>query len=234
MTIFERLIKSNNNHSKQLIALLDPDKKNHESLKVQLEYVNNNNFCAILIGGSLMMDSQYANRIQMIKDNTDLPLIGFPSSLSQINKNFDAVLFMSLLSGRNPHYLIGEHVLSAPVIYDFGIEVIPVGYILLDGGSRTSVEVISNTKPLPMDKIDIVVAHALAAQYLGHKFIYLECGSNSKKKIDLNLLSEVKKYVEIPVIVGGGIKSKDDISEIYKNGADFVVIGSMIEKQAIG
>ncbi|MAX09298.1 MAG: geranylgeranylglyceryl/heptaprenylglyceryl phosphate synthase [Candidatus Marinimicrobia bacterium] len=234
MTIFERLIKSNNHNNKQLIALLDPDKKNDESLKAQLEYVNNNNFCAVLIGGSLMMDSKYANRIQMIKDNTDLPLIGFPSSLSQINKNFDAVLFMSLLSGRNPHYLIGEHVLSAPIIYDFEIEAIPVGYILLDGGSRTSVEVVSNTRPLPMDKIDIVVAHALASQYLGHKFIYLECGSNSKKKIDLKLLSEVKKYIEIPIIVGGGIKNKDDISQIYKAGADFVVIGSMIEKQAIG
>ena len=233
MTIFERLIKSKNNKKKQLIALLDPDKKNSRSLKGQLEYVNNNNFCAILIGGSLMMDSKYANRIKMIKDNTNLPLIGFPSSLSQINKNFDALLFISLISGRNPHYLIGEHVLSSPIIYDYQIETIPVGYILLDGGSRTSVEVISNTKPLPMDKIDIVIAHALASQYLGHKFIYLECGSNSKEKIDLKLLNEVKKYIEIPVIVGGGIKSKDDISDVYKAGADFIVVGSMIEEEAI-
>ena len=180
-----------------------------------------------------MMDSKYENRVKMIKSNTDLPLIGFPSSLSQINKNLDAVLFISLISGRNPHYLIGEHVLSSPIIYDFKIETIPVGYILLEGGSRSSVEVISNTSPLPMDKIDIVVAHALASQYLGHKFIYLECGSNAKNSIDLNLLCQVKKYIEIPIFVGGGIKSQSAVDDIYEAGADFIVTGSMIEEKVI-
>jgi len=231
MIVYNKLIDLKNQDKKRLIALLDPDKKNNDSLKKQIEYINYNNFCAILIGGSLMMDSKYSARVETIKKNTDLPLISFPSSASQISDKFDAVFFISLISGRNPQYLIGEQILSAPIIYDFKIETIPVGYILLDGGSRTSVEIISNTKPLPMDKTDIVIAHALASQYLGHKFIYLECGSNSKKSIDLNLLSEVKNCVDIPVIVGGGVKNEDDICGIFDAGADYVVVGSMIENK---
>jgi len=232
MTIFEKLIKLKNDKKKQLVALLDPDKKNKSHLKKQIDYINNNNFCAILIGGSLMMDACYSSRIEMIKNSTELPLISFPSSIAQINKNFDAILFLPLISGRNPQYLIGEQVLSAPIIHDLQIESIPVGYILLDGGSRTSVEIVSNTTPLPMRKTEIIVAHALASQYLGHKFIYLECGSNAEKSIDLKLLKEVKKYVKIPIFVGGGIKNKKDVDDIYNAGADFIVVGSMIEQKA--
>ena len=119
----------------------------------------------------MIMDSHYNKRIKIIKNNTELPLISFPSSAIQINKNFDAILFLSLISGRNPQYLIGEQVLSAPIIHDLKIETISVGYILLDGGRRTSVEVISNTCPLPMENYDLIIAHALASQYLGHKLI---------------------------------------------------------------
>ena len=233
MTIYNKLVGSKNESNKRLIALLDPDKKNNDNLKKQIDYINCNNFCAILVGGSLIMDSKYSSRIETIKRNTNLPLISFPSSAFQINNNFDAIFFISLISGRNPQYLIGEQVSSAPIIHDFKIETIPVGYILLDGGSRTSVEIISNTKPLPMNKIDIVIAHALASQYLGHKFLYLECGSNSQTSIDLNLLSEVKGCVDIPIIVGGGVKNESDILAIYEAGADFVVVGSMIENKVI-
>ena len=233
MTIYDKLIGSKDKTKKRSIALLDPDKKNDDNLKKQIDYINYNDFCAILVGGSLIMDSKYNGRINIIKQNTDLPLISFPSSASQINSSFDAVFFISLISGRNPQYLIGEQVISAPIIHDFKIETIPVGYILLDGGMRTSVEIISNTKPLPMDKVDIVVAHALASQYLGHKFLYLECGSNSKRIIDLNLLSEVKDCLDIPIIVGGGVKDENDMHSIYEAGADFIVVGSMIENRVI-
>jgi len=233
MTIYNKLISSKGGSKKRLIALLDPDKKNDDNLKKQIDYVNCNDFCAILIGGSLIMDSKYSSRIDIIKKNTDLPLISFPSSAYQINSNFDAIFFISLISGRNPQYLIGEQVVSAPIIHDFKIETIPVGYILLDGGTRTAVEIISNTKSLPMDKVDIIIAHALASQYLGHKLLYLECGSNSKRSIDLNLLREVKNCVDIPVIVGGGVKNESDAHSIYEAGADFVVVGSMIEDKVI-
>ena len=230
MSVYKKLLSvCRNSQSPCLVGLIDPDKKNRQNLTKQLDYINNNNFSAIFVGGSLIMDSNYSKYIKLIKNNTKLPVIGFPSSSNQINSNFDAILFLSLVSGRNPQYLIGEHVHSAPILYDLELEPIPVGYILLDGGSRTSVEIISNTRALPMNNHDIIISHALASQYLGHKFIYLECGSNSDNIISLELLSKIKNYIDIPIIVGGGIKNDSDIKDIYSSGADFLVISSMIE-----
>ena len=235
MNIYQNLLnvlQSSSLKECNLIALIDPDKKNKDTLESQVSYIKkSNHFCAVFIGGSLIMDSGYKNRIKLIKKSLDLPVIAFPSSSSQINENFDAILFLSLISGRNPHYLIGEHIISAPIIYDLNIETIPVGYILLDGGKRTSVELISNTQSLPMDNYDIIIAHALASQYLGHKFIYLECGSGANSSVNLKLLSLIKDYIDIPIIVGGGIKNEQDISSINSAGADFIVIGSMIEQK---
>ncbi|MBJ48386.1 MAG: phosphoglycerol geranylgeranyltransferase [Candidatus Marinimicrobia bacterium] len=213
-----------------VIGLIDPDKKNHNLIKNQLRYINENDFCSVLVGGSLLMDSNFDDRINYISSKTNLPLISFPSSSSQLHKKFDAILFLSLISGRNPQYLIGEHVNSAPIIHSLGIESIPVGYILIDGGGLSSVELMSNTRSLPMEKVDIIIAHALASQYLGHKFIYLECGSGAKNAIDLNLLQQIKKTVSIPLIVGGGVKNKDDIKNLYNSGADLIVVGTMIEQ----
>ncbi len=215
-----------------VIGLIDPDKKNHNLIKNQLRYINENDFCSVLVGGSLLMDSNFDDRINYISSKTNLPLISFPSSSSQLHKKFDAILFLSLISGRNPQYLIGEHVNSAPIIYSLGIESIPVGYILIDGGGLSSVELMSNTRSLPMEKVDIIIAHALASQYLGHKFIYLECGSGAKNAIDLNLLQQIKKTVSIPLIVGGGVKNKDDIKNLYNSGADLIVVGTMIEQSS--
>jgi len=235
MNIYQTLLTIFENSPKKkpaLIALIDPDKKNKKTLQAQVDYIKKaNRFCAVFVGGSLIMDSDYSSRIKMIKKSVDLPLIAFPSSSNQIDKIFDATLFLSLISGRNPHYLIGEHVISAPIIYDLKMEVIPVGYILLDAGNRTSVELVSGTRSLPMNNYDIIIAHSLASQYLGHKFIYLECGSGATNSIDLDLLSTIKEHVDIPIIVGGGIKSKEDISNINTAGADFIVVGSMIEKK---
>jgi len=215
-----------------VIGLIDPDKKNHNLIKNQLRYINENDFCSVLVGGSLLMDSNFDDRINYISSKTNLPLISFPSSSSQLHKKFDAILFLSLISGRNPQYLIGEHVNSAPIIYSLGIESIPVGYILIDGGGLSSVELMSNTRSLPMEKVDIIIAHALASQYLGHKFIYLECGSGANNAIDLNLLQQIKKTVNIPLIVGGGVKNKDDIKNLYNSGADLIVVGTMIEQSS--
>ena len=222
-------IKSNIDNYPLKIALIDPDKKNDSNLSNQIEYIKNNNFIAVFCGGSIMMDSKYHQRLDYIRRNIKLPLIGFPGSVSQINKNFDAILYMSLISGRNAQYLIGEQVLSAPTIHDLDLETISIGYIILNNGKKTSVEIISGTDGLPMTNHDIVLAHALASQYMGHKMIYLECGSDSDKFIDINLLKKVKKNISIPVIVGGGIKSEEDIELISKAGADLIVVSSMIE-----
>lgn len=232
MSVYRKIINSKKKSKPSVIALIDPDKKNEDIFYRQIEYVKNNDFSAVLIGGSLIMDSKYRDRVRLIKKSISLPVIAFPSSASQVDGSFDAILFLSLISGRNPQYLIGEQVISAPIIHSLGLEAIPVGYILLDGGEKTSVEIVSNTRSLPMKNYDIVISHALASQYLGHKFIYLECGSNSLKIIDLKLLSKIKEVVDIPVIVGGGVKDETDISDIYNAGADFIVASTMIENKA--
>ena len=211
------------------IVLIDPDKKNDKKIIEIVENANLNGADAIFVGGSIMMDSFYNERVKKIKSISNIPVILFPGGVNQVSKYFDAILFMSLLSGRNPHYLIGEQVLAAPIIKDIGIETIPTAYLLIDGGSSTSVEYISGTKPLPPSRPDLLIGHALAAQFFGMKMIYLECGSGAKKRIPNETLNAVSDEVAIDIIVGGGIKTPEDAGQLVNSGASFVVIGSAIE-----
>ena len=211
------------------IILIDPDKKNDEKIIEIVENANLNGADAIFVGGSIMMDSFYNERVKKIKSISNIPVILFPGGVNQISKHFDAILFMSLLSGRNPHYLIGEQVLAAPIIKDIGIETIPTAYLLIDGGSTTSVEYISGTKPLPSSKPDLLIGHALAAQFLGMKMIYLECGSGAKNRIPDETLKAVSSEIDIDVAVGGGVRTPEDAGQLVNSGASFVVIGSAIE-----
>ena len=174
ISIFEKLEAVREKRGAVAVALLDPDKKNDNDLLKMVQLVNDSDFDVVFVGGSLISDNEFESRIKAIFENTDLPVIIFPGSSNQLSKHADGVLFLSLISGRNPQYLIGEHVKSAPVIRNLGIEVIPTAYILLDGGVRSSVEVISNTSPIPMNKKDIILAHALAGEYLGNKLIFLD------------------------------------------------------------
>jgi len=213
-------------------ALIDPDIKNDGALIETIERINRSGFDAILVGGSLIQDNNFDTRIEFIKKNSKLPVIIFPGSSKQLSGKADAILFLSLLSGRNPQYLIGEHVESAPVIHSLGLEPIPTGYILLDGGSRTSVEIISNTIPLPMNKVDIILAHALAGQYLGNKFIFLECGSGASNHASTAIIEALSSRLTIPIIVGGGITSAESAKSISNAGASFIVVGTHIENGA--
>ena len=213
-------------------ALIDPDIKNDGALLETVEKINNSGFDAILVGGSLIQDNNFDTRIEYIKDNTNLPVIIFPGSSKQLSGKADAILFLSLLSGRNPQYLIGEHVESAPVIHSLNLEPIPTGYILLDGGNRSSVEIISNTIPLPMNKVDIILAHALAGQYLGNKFIFLECGSGASNHASATIIESLYSRLNIPIIVGGGITSSASAKLISNAGASFIVVGTHIENGA--
>ena len=227
--IFNQLENVRKKRGAVALALIDPDTKNHNDLKQLLEFINDSDFDSILVGGSLIMDHLFEERMKIIKSNTKLPVIIFPGSSRQISSKADAILYLSLLSGRNPQYLIGEHIESAPIIYSHSIETIPTGYILLDGGMKTSVEIISNTNPLPMNKPDIILAHSLAAQYLGKKIIFFECGSGSLKHVHRILISYICEYINIPIMIGGGINTSDSARELVNAGAGYIILGTKIE-----
>ena len=214
------------------IVLIDPDKKNNNNIDKLVEKANQNGVDAIFVGGSIMMDGLYHNRVERIKSISEIPVILFPGGVNQINKHYDAMLFMSLISGRNSHYLIGEQVIAAPIVKDYEIETIPTGYLLIDGGAPTSVEVVSGTKPLPSNRPDMIVSHALAAQFLGMKLIYLEAGSGALNKVPEDVVKKVADEINIGLIIGGGICTPEDANSIVNSGASFVVIGSAIEKSA--
>lgn len=211
-------------------VLIDPDRKNHINIEELVHAANDSDVDALLVGGSLMMDSKNHDRVAKIKENAKMPVIFFPGGVTQLSEHYDAMFFMSILSGRNPHYLIGEQVIAAPIVKDIGIETIPMGYLLIDGGKTTTVEFMSGTKPIPMDRPDITVAHALAAQYLGKNFVYLEAGSGAKVPVSFETINAVKKQIEIPIIVGGGIKNPEQAAEKVKAGASFIVTGTITEK----
>ena len=230
MSVFQSLIDVYNNRGACYVILIDPDNKNDDSILSQVEMANRSEVDAIFVGGSLMMDGKSKDRVKKIKQIANVPVILFPGGVNQINSNYDAMLFLSLLSGRNPHYLIGEQVISAPIVKDIGLEAISTGYILLDGGNVTSVEFMSGTRPIPMDKKDIVASHALAGQYLGMKSIYLEAGSGAKNYIPSDIVELVSNFVSIPIIVGGGISSPEIASKLVNAGASIIVTGTAIEK----
>jgi len=230
MSVFQSLIDVHNNRGACYVILIDPDNKNDDLILSQVEMANHSEVDAIFVGGSLMMDGKSHDRVKKIKQIANIPVILFPGGVNQINSNYDAMLFLSLLSGRNPHYLIGEQVISAPIVRDIGLEAISTGYILLDGGNVTSVEFMSGTRPIPMDKKDIVASHALAGQYLGMKSIYLEAGSGAKNYTPSEIVELVSSFVSIPIIVGGGISSPKIAEKLVKAGASIIVTGTAIEK----
>ena len=169
--------------------------------------------------------------IREIKQRVTLPLIIFPGGSGQVCRGADAILFTSLLSGRNAEYLIGEQVKGAPLVREYGLEPIPTAYLLIESGVRTSVEYLSHTHPIPRHKPDIVVAHALAAQYLGMKMVYLEAGSGAIHSVPENIIAKTSAYVPLPIICGGGIREPEDARKKVEAGASFVVVGNRLEEK---
>ena len=174
---------TNTKHKTVALALIDPDVKNDKKINDIIEKINFANFDAVLVGGSTLSDDKFLDRIDKIKKLTSMPLILFPGSSSQINNSVDAILYLSLISGRNPKYLIEEHVTSALSIYNFNLETIPVGYILIEDSNISAVQAESKTRPIPPKQIENIISHALAGQYLGHKLIFLEAGSGADKHV---------------------------------------------------
>jgi phosphoglycerol geranylgeranyltransferase len=215
---------------KKILALLiDPDETGADRLAVLLKQASDSGVSLILVGGSLV-NEPIDPLITTIKDQISAPVVLFPGNPGQLSNKADGLLLLSLISGRNPEFLIGNHVIAAQFLKNSPLEIIPAGYMLVENGSISSVEYMSNTKPLPRDKPEIAVSTAIAGEMLGLKLIYLEGGSGAKKIIPPGLISEVKKNIKVPLIVGGGIKHPDDLSRVFDAGADIAVVGNAAER----
>ncbi len=214
---------------KRLAILIDPEKWTDVQLKNWSKKIDKAHIDFVLLGSSLS-SRPYDNAIQLLKKHTQKPVLLFPGNSLQLSAYADALLNLSLISGRNAELLIGEQVRSAVIIKNLNLETIPTGYILIDGGTRTSVEYMSQTSSIPREKTDIAVATALAGTQLGLKCIYLEAGSGAMQSVPNSMITAVKQMVEIPVIVGGGIRTLDEIESKWKAGADVVVVGTAFER----
>lgn len=213
---------------KVFALLIDPEMHSAVILRKTIEAASDAHVDIILVGGSLT-SLPVEETLVFIKNITRIPVVLFPGNLLQLSSKADGILLLSLLSGRNPEYLIGNHVLSSQFLKKSGLEIIPTGYILVDGHRLSSVEYISNTRPIPSEKPDIIVATALAGEQLGLKMIYLEAGSGASDRIREEIVTRVKENISIPLIVGGGITTPEDIRRLYSAGANGVVVGTAIE-----
>lgn len=229
MTTYQRLIASRDEKGGGLIVLIDPDRMTDESCLALAESASSCGADAILVGTSFMLGSRFETILRMVKDAISMPVIIFPGSSSQVSPVADAILFTSLVSGRNPTYLIEEQVKGAPQIKACNLEPIPTGYMLIESGNLTSVQYISGTMPIPRTKHDIACAHALACQYLGMKLVYLEAGSGATEPVLPEMVRAVSSYIDIPVLVGGGITTPEICAQMIASGASFVVVGNVLE-----
>ena len=219
-------------HRAGYFVLIDPDQHTVSSCACLAELAEASGVDAILLGGSFLT-TELDPIAESLKKATSLPIILFPGSVLQLSRNADAILYLSLISSRDPHYLIGEQVRAAPLIRYMELDAIPTGYMLIEGGASTSVSFMSGSAPIPRDKLDIALAHALAAQYMGMDLIYLEAGSGAELTVPSEMISEIKGILEIPIIVGGGIRTPSIAAEKVKAGADFIVTGSITESNPL-
>lgn len=225
------LIEGKANGQKYFALLIDPDKvHDRASLQRLVNMAIENEVDFFFVGGSLIVSDFLSSCISDIKSATNIPIILFPGNNQYIDLQSDAILYLSLISGRNPDLLIGQHVLSAPILKRSKMEVWSTGYMLIDGGNKTSVSYMSNTNPIPHDKSDIAVSTAIAGELLGFQLIYMDAGSGADKMISEKMIASVKRAVDTPLIIGGGINSVAKAKSAWKSGADVVVVGNAIEK----
>ena len=211
------------------LLLLDPDRVEERQYLGLAEAAEECGVDALLVGTSFMFNTNFHQAVKGIKEVTNLPVIIFPGSFAQVTPDADAILFTSLISGRNPNYLIEEQVRGAPLVHRYGIEPISTGYMLIESGSLTSVQYISGSLPIPRTKADIACAHALAAQYIGMKMVYMEAGSGAAQPVPVDMIREISSIVDIPVMVGGGLRTTNDCAERIEAGASFIVMGNRFE-----
>lgn len=227
--IYNNILKSKTKNEKLLAILLDPDKIDLNNAEILIEKINQSPATQIFIGGSLVKNNIIDELIIKIKQNSALPIVLFPGNPSQISNRADAILFLSLISGRNPDFLIEHQVKAAPILKQTQLEIISTGYILIESGTETAVQRVSKTNPLDRNNSDLALATAQAGEMLGNKLIYLEAGSGAKQAVPLEMIRKISQNIEIPLLVGGGIIDLQGIQKAYDSGADLVVIGTAFE-----
>lgn len=227
--IYQNIIESISEEKPLLAILIDPDKYDLNNTISFLKTIPKET-THIFIGGSTVEQGVTYNLIEGLKKECNLPIIIFPGDYSQVSANANGILFLSLLSGRNPEYLIDQQVKSAPIINKTDLEVLPTGYLLIDGGNESAVARVSETKAMSQNNILAIVNTALAGEYLGMKLIYLEAGSGALNPVNENIIKAVREAISIPLIVGGGIKTEEQKQKAYASGASLVVMGTAFEK----
>lgn len=227
--LYNDILQAKKEHKKLLSILLDPDKLELKKVKSLAVKINQSPATHILVGGSSVENNIIDDLIIELKEHCVLPVLLFPGNPSQISAEADGILFLNLLSGRNADYLIEHQVNAVPILEKTNLEIISTGYLLIESGAITAVERVSKTKPLDRNNSSYVCQTAKAGEFLGNKLIYLEAGSGAKLAVPLEMISQVAKSIHIPLIVGGGIRSKKEIDNAFNAGADMVVIGTAFE-----
>ena len=228
--LYRHFLTNKQQGHKSFAVLVDPDKVDAVKIEKLVSLATRSRVDYFLVGGSLLISNHLDECIQQIKALCDIPVILFPGSPSQVSKYADALLYLSLISGRNPELLIGQHVVSAPFVRNSGLEIMPTGYMVIDGGAPTTVSYISNATPIPSDKNEIALCTAMAGEMLGMKLIYMDSGSGAKRPITESMIQMVSSHIEVPLIIGGGITTPEKAYLNCKAGADVIVVGNAIEK----
>ncbi len=230
-TFYNDLTASKAINKKKFAVLLDPDKVRMKQFDKILQLATESGVDYFFIGGSLIVSDMLDSTLEKIKKVCHIPIVLFPGNSFQLSYKADALLFLSLISGRNPELLIGKHVVVAPYLKISPLEIVPTGYVLIDGGVPTTVTYMSNTNPIPANKPDIAASTALAGQFLGLKTIFLDAGSGAQNPVSTDIIETVSHTIEIPLIVGGGIKTPEKVLANLNAGADLIVIGDILEKE---
>ena len=230
--IYHSLTERKRLGKKSFAVLIDPDKVNDNNIGQLISLSVSAKVDYFLVGGSLVISNYLDECLQLIKRSCSIPTVLFPGSPSQVSKYADALLYLSLISGRNAELLIGQHVVSAPFVRKSGLEIMPTGYMVVDGGAPTTVSYISNASPLPSDKNEIAMCTAMAGEMLGMKLIYMDAGSGAKRAITESMIEKVAQSISVPLIIGGGIVEPEKAYLNCKAGADVIVVGNAIEKDA--
>ena len=230
MTIYKKIQSDKEKNKKSFALLIDPDKQNKKQLICIIEKAQNAKIDYFFVGGSLLTNDSLDLCLNTLKENSNIPIILFPGNAMQVNNKADGILFLSLISGRNAEMLIGKQVITAPILKQSSLEILPTGYMLIDSGKPTTVSYMSNTTPIPADKDTVAACTAMAGEMLGMKIIFMDGGSGAQNPISLKMIKTVKNSINIPLIIGGGISSGEKAIANCKAGADIIVVGNAIEK----